>query len=292
MSKQIILDALALQFAVKQNEFVEYETTVYQPALVELNKTISDWFGSVLFIRPHSAKFSDNTLEIVPTEDGRWPSAINIRKHYSYREDKDNYYEIDYRSSHSKIDISNIYYLTTLGKIAQNVNLIIENIENEWKPAYKAIYKPYYELNNELSKLEREINVVKQQIHEAKRETYKVPGYEHTISSHLYCKMNYDTDQHELVEVALALNLETGRGKWDYIHVNAYRVIGPAKYNKIALQIKRRGDEQWSDIEVKHDYFDAFVESVYRWETNGKERRDADETDRYNKLVEKAKQTA
>jgi hypothetical protein len=188
--------------------------------------------------------------------------------------------------------MSNIYYLTTLGKIAQNVNLIIENIENEWKPVYKAIYKPYYELNNELSKLEREINVVKQQIHEAKRETYKVPGYEHTISSHLYCKMNYDTDQHELVEVALALNLETGRGKWDYIHVNAYRVIGPAKYNKIALQIKRRGDEQWSDIEVKHDYFDAFVESVYRWETNGKERRDADETDRYNKLVEKAKQTA
>jgi hypothetical protein len=33
MSKQIILDALASQFVVKQNEFLQYETTVYSPAL-------------------------------------------------------------------------------------------------------------------------------------------------------------------------------------------------------------------------------------------------------------------
>jgi hypothetical protein len=56
MSKQIILDALASQFSVKQNEFVQYETTVYEPALVELNKTISDWFSSVLEINPYEAK--------------------------------------------------------------------------------------------------------------------------------------------------------------------------------------------------------------------------------------------
>ena len=188
--------------------------------------------------------------------------------------------------------MSNIYYLTTLGKIAQNVNLIIENIENEWKPTYKAIYKPYYELNNELSKLEREINVVKQQIHEAKRETYKVPGFEHTISPYLHCKMNYDTNEYELLELPNEFNLETGRGKWDYMHINAYRVIGPAKYNKIALQVKRRGDLHWRDIEVKHDYFDTFIESVYKWETDGKARQDINETKRYNQYVEKAEQTA
>ncbi len=78
MSKQIILDALASQFAIKQNEFIQYETTVYQPALDKFNESIRDWFGSVLFIRPHSAKYTGDTLEIVPTEDGRWPSAINI----------------------------------------------------------------------------------------------------------------------------------------------------------------------------------------------------------------------
>ena len=292
MSKQIILDALASQFAVKQNEFIDYTTTVYEPALVGLNQSIHDWFGMVLEINPYDVKYKDNTLEIIPTSDGRWPSAINIRKHYSYRDDENNYYEIDYRSSHSKVEENNIYYLTTLGKIAQNINLITEFLENKWKPAYKAIYKPYYEMNSELDKLEREINVVKQQIHEAKRETYKVVGYEHTISPYLHCKMNYDTDQYELLEVPNEFNLETGRGKWDYTHVNAYRVIGPAKYNKIALQVKRRGDLHWSDIEVKHDYFDSFIESVYKWENSDKAKRDADETNRYNRLVEKAEQTA
>ena len=292
MSKQIILDALASQFTVKQNELIQYESTVYEPALEGLNKLIGDWFGSVLFIRPHSAKFSDNTLEIVPTEDGRWPSAINIRKHYSYRDDENNYYDIDYRASHNKVDMANIYYLTTLGKIAQNVNLIIENIENEWKPAYKAIHTPHYELISELRTLEQEINAVKRDIHVSKRETYKAAGFEHTLSPYLHCKMNYETNQYELTEMPNSLVLDTGRGKWDYLNVNAYRVVGPAKYNKIALQIKRVGDERWSDIEVKHDYFDSFIESVYAWETTNKARRDADETARYNRYVGEAEQTA
>ena len=239
MSKQIILDALASQFAVKQNELVQYETTVYQPALEGLNKSISDWFGMVLEINPYDVKYKDSTLEIIPiNEGGNWPSIINIRKHYSYRDDKDNYYEIDYRSSHNKVDDNNMYYLTTLGKIAQHISLITENIENEWKPAYKAIYAPHYELISELRTLEQEINTVKRDIHVANRETYKVVGYEHTVSPYMGCKMNYDTDQWELEEMKHEFNLETGKGRWDYMHVNAYRVVGPAKYNKIAVIIK------------------------------------------------------
>ena len=293
MSKQIILDALASQFAVKQNELVQYETTVYQPALEGLNKSISDWFSMVLEINPHDIKFKDSTLEIIPiNEGGNWPSTINIRKHYSYRDDENNYYEIDYRSSHSKVEENNIYYLTTLGKIAQHISLITENIENEWKPAYKAMYAPHYELISELRTLEQEINTVKRDIHTAKRETYKAAGYEHTISPYMGCKMNYDTDQWELEEMKHEFNLETGKGRWDYMHVNAYRVVGPAKYNKIALQVKRKNDTHWIDIEVKHDYFDTFIESVYKWETNDKAKRNANEMTRYNRYVGEAKQTA
>jgi hypothetical protein len=290
MSKQIILDALASQFATKQNEFIQYETTVYSPALEGLNKSINDWFSSVLSVSPHSAKYTGDTLEIVPIEDGRWPSAINIRKHYSYRDDENNYYDVDYRASHNKVDTNNMYYLTTLGKIAQHVALIIDNIENEWKPAYKAIYKPYYELSNELRKLENEINGVKRDIHIAKREECKVAGHEHTILPYTHCKYNYDTAQYELVELPKEFRLETGRGKWDYTYVNSYRVIGPAKYNKVAIQYKKQGDAQWIDIEVKGDYFDSFIESVYEWETNGKARYEARELEQYNRYTAEAKQ--
>jgi hypothetical protein len=241
---------------------------------------------------PYSVKLKDDTLEIVPTNDGNWPSTINIRKHYAYRDDENNYYEIDYRSSHNKVDKNNIYYLTTLGKIAQHINLITSNIRDEWKPAYKAIYKPYYELISELRTLEQEINAIKRDIHVSKREGYKVAGFEHTVSPYLHCKFNYDTNQYELVEMPNSFVLDTGRGKWDYTNVNAYRVVGPAKYNKIALRVKRVGDEQWSDIDVKHDYFDSFIESVYAWETTNKARRDADETERYNRYIKEAEQTA
>jgi hypothetical protein len=292
MSKQIILDALASQFAVKQNELVQYESTVYTPALDGLNKSISDWFSSVLNLAPHSVKYTDDTLEIVPTEDGRWPSAINVRRRSSYRDDENDYYEIDYRSSHNKVGKANIYYLTTLGKIAEHINLITSNIRDEWKSAYKSIHNPHYQLISELRTLEQEINAVKQDIHTTKRESYKAVGFEHTVSPYTHCKMNYDTNQYELTEMPNSLVLDTGRGKWDYMNVNAYRVVGPAKYNKIALQIKRVGDEQWRDFEVKHDYFDSFVESVYAWETNNKARRDADEIARYNRYVGEAEQTA
>jgi hypothetical protein len=292
MSKQIILDALASQFAVKQSEFQQYTTTVHKPAIVKLNQSIHDWFSNVLTITPHDVKFNSDNLEITPSRDGKWPSTINIRKRYSFRDGENNYYEIDYRGSNNKVEDNNMYYLITLGKIAQHINLITENIENEWKSAYKAIYNPYSELNSELGKLEREINQIKQDIDVAKREEYKVAGFEHTISPNLYCKINYDTDQYELVEQPRTFQLETGRGKWDYTHVNAYRVVGPAKYNKIALQVKKQDDTRWLDIEVKGDYFDSFIETVYDWERSKRDKYNASETERFNRYNVKAEQTS
>jgi hypothetical protein len=107
-----------------------------------------------------------------------------------------------------------------------------------------------------------------------------------------HCKYNYDTTQYELVELPKEFQLETGRGKWDYIYVNSYKVIGPAKYNKVALQVKKQDDVQWRDIEVKGDYFDSFIANVYEWETTGKSKYEARELEQYNSHVGKAEQTA
>jgi len=290
MNKQIILDALASQFAVKQNEFVQYESTVYEPALVKLNQSIHDWFSSVLNVSPYNVKYTGDTLEIVPIEDGRWPSAINVRKHYSYRDDENNYYDIDYRSSHNKVNTTNLYYLTTLGKIAQHSALIIDNIENEWKPAYKAIFQPYYELDSELGKLEREINQIKQEIHQNNREGYKTVGFQHAISPQLVCEIvDYSTGNYELLSKPKHFNLTTGRGRWDYSGIVEYRVVGLGKYNKVQLMVKDHSDRDWMNVEVKQDYFDDFIADVYQWETNGKQSSDESQTKRFERYSEKAK---
>ena len=292
MSKQIILDALASQFAAKQNEFTQYETTVYHPALDVLNLSVKDWFSRVLEINPYNLTFHGDYIEITPSDEGKWHSTITVRRSSGWGIEKDTYL-IDYRSGYGKAENeTDMYYLTTLGKIAQNIDLIVENLKSEWKPAHQAIYKPYYELSNDLGTLEREINTVKQQIHADNRETYKVPGFEHTLTSQLACKMNYDTNEYELKTVPYTVRLETGSGKWDYMWVNAYKVIGPAKYRKIAIQVKRdENAERWEDVEVKGEFFDQFISEVYNWETRLRAKRDEDETQRYNRFVE-AKQTA
>lgn len=292
MSKQIILDALASQFAAKQNEFTQYETTVYHPALDVLNLSVKDWFSRVLEINPYNLTFHGDYIEITPSDEGKWHSTITVRRSSGWGIEKDTYL-IDYRSGYGKAENqTDMYYLTTLGKIAQNIDLIVENLKSEWKPAHKAIYKPYYELSNDLGTLEREINTVKQQIHADNRETYKVRGFEHTLTSQLACKMNYDTNEYELKTVPYTVRLETGSGKWDYMWVNAYKVIGPAKYRKMAIQVKRdENAERWEDVEVKGEFFDQFISEVYNWETRLRAKRDEDETQRYNRFVE-AKQTA
>jgi hypothetical protein len=266
---------------------------VYNPALVRLNQSIHDWFSSVLSVSPYNVKFTDNTLEIVPVEDGNWPGEISIRKHYSYRDNEDNYYDVNYSSSHSKVSTVNMYYLTTLGKIAQHSALIIDNIENEWKPAYKEIYKPYWELNGELYKLEQEINRIKQEIHQNNREGYKTVGFQHAISSQLICEIvDYSTSNYELVSKPKYFNLTTGRGRWDYLGVVEYRVVGLGKYNKVQLMVKDHPDRDWMNVEIKQDYFDEFIADVYQWETNGKQSSDDSQTQRFERYSERAKQTA
>jgi len=186
-----------------------------------------------------------------------------------------------------------MYYLTTLGKVAQHIALIIDNIENEWKPAYKTIYQPYWELNGELYKLEQEINRIKQEIHQNNREGYKTVGFQHAISPQLVCEIvDYSTSNYELLSKPKHFNLTTGRGRWDYSGIVEYRVVGLGKDNKVQLMVKDHPDRDWMNVEVKQDYFDDFIADVYQWETSGKQSSDDSQTQRFERYSEKAKQTA
>ena len=293
MNKQIILDALASQFATKQNELSQYEAAVYDPAINNLNNEVREWFKTALDIIVHNITYSNGEgIEITPFDE-RWANKISIRKKYSYYRDENlNPYEIYYSQSHNTVDHNNMFYLTVLGKVASNIELVIDKIDNSWIEAYRNIARPYNDLNNELYKLEQEVNRVKQEIHENNREGYKAVGFEHSVSSQLVCEItDYSIGNYELNTHPKRINLTTGRGKWDYIDVSAYRVIGQGKYNKVSLLVKTQYHHDWTGIEVKQDYFNDFVADVYHWETTGKEISDETQTKRFNRY-EGAKQTA
>ena len=292
MNKQIILDALAAQFATKQNELLQYESTVYNPAIDNLNNEVREWFKSTLDVIVHDITYNnDHGIEITPFND-KWPGRINIRKKYSYSKSEINPFDITYSSSYGTVEHNNMFYLTVLGKVASNIELVIEKIENTWVEIYRNIKKPYNELGNELYKLEQEVNRVKQEIHENNREGYKAIGFEHSISSQLVCEItDYSTGNYQLNVHPKRINLTTGRGRYDYVDVSAYRVVGQGKYNKVSLLVKTQYHNDWTGIEVKQDYFNDFVADVYHWETTGKEMSDETQTKRFNRY-EEAKQTA
>jgi hypothetical protein len=293
MNKQIILDALAAQFATKQNEFLQYETAVYNPAVDNLNNEVREWFKSTLDVIVHDITYNnDHGIEITPFNN-KWPGRINIRKKYSYSRNEDqNPFDISYSSSYGTVEHNNMFYLTVLGKVASNIELVIEKIENTWVETYRNIKKPYNNLSDELYKLEQEVNRVKQEIHENNREGYKAIGFEHSISSQLVCEItDYSIGNYELNIHPKRINLTTGRGRYDYVDVVAYRVVGQGKYNKVSLLIKAQPNHEWTDIEVKQDYFNDFVADVYQWETHGKQSSDESQTKRFNRY-EGAKQTA
>jgi hypothetical protein len=291
MDKQVIIDALDAQIKVKQEERNQYEKTIYLPALAELDESIKQWLSSELSMDVYEVKYKgDNDLDIIPTiiGSGTWTYTISILKRSDYGGKY--FYEINYRSSLGKVQDDNIYYLTTLGKIAANFSVITEKMENDWENTYQVIRQPYIQLKSKLNDLEYEVNKLAAEKAVADRETYKAVGFEHTVAPQIVCKTNYDTNEYELVETSNSCVLTTGRGKWDYIHVNSYRVVGPAKYNKIALIVKTGASDKWRDIEVKYDYFDQFIQQVYHWEMNTKHWRDADETKRYNKYIGKTEE--
>lgn len=292
MNKQIILDALAAQFATKQNELLQYESAVYNPAINDLNNEVREWFKTALDVVVHDITYNnDYGIEITPFND-KWPGRINIRKKYSYSKSEINPFDINYSSSYGTVEHNNMFYLTVLGKVASNIELIIDKVENTWVETYRSIKKPYNELSNELYKLEQEVNRVKQEIHENNREGYKAVGFEHSISSQLVCEItDYSTGNYQLNVHPKRINLTTGRGRYDYTDVVAYRVVGPGKYNKVSLLIKSHPNHDWTSIDVKQDYFDEFVADVYQWETTGKQSSDENQTKRFERY-EGAKQVA
>lgn len=292
MNKQIILDALAAQFATKQNELLQYESAVYNPAINDLNNEVREWFKTALDVVVHDITYNnDYGIEITPFND-KWPGRINIRKKYSYSKSEINPFDINYSSSYGTVEHNNMFYLTVLGKVASNIELIIDKVENTWVETYRSIKKPYNELSNELYKLEQEVNRVKQEIHENNREGYKAVGFEHSISSQLVCEItDYSTGNYQLNVHPKRINLTTGRGRYDYTDVVAYRVVGPGKYNKVSLLIKSHPNHDWTSIDVKQDYFDEFVADVYQWETTGKQSSDESQTKRFERY-EGAKQVA
>jgi hypothetical protein len=237
------------------------------------------------------------TLQIFSSEEevkDTWRhNAITIYHYARYGEEakaKLSFYskEVEYN------DTKTIAYLKTLGMVAVLLNQI-----NFMMPVWKAEYQQYAEkryatFEQPISHTEFAIRKTEKEIAEQGIAEYSKAGFQHTISSRMICERHYNIPYDQEGSYTLETNpqyfdLQNGRGKYDYVRVYAFEVVGEVKYGKVEMNIKTTAveDGSFSSIVVTKARFDDFIATVYHWESKQRDQDNAKQIERYNDHMSK-----
>jgi hypothetical protein len=295
---QTTLTALQSQLESQKEASKYYYDNVFAKEIAALEASIVEWFykftGETYTIKLESG---GETLQIhVPGQDENdmWRhNAITINYYSRYNEEakaKLSFYskEVEYN------DTKTIAYLKTLGMVATLLNQI-----NFMMPTWKAEYQQYAEkryvtFEQPISHTEFAIRKTEKEIAEQDIAEYSKAGFQHTISSRTVCERHYNIPYDQEGSYTLETNpqyfdLQTGRGKYDYVRVYAFEVVGEVKYGKVQMNIKTTAveDGSFSSIVVTKARFDDFIATVYHWESKQRDQDNAKQIERYNDHMSK-----
>jgi hypothetical protein len=292
------LTALQSQLQSQKEASKYYYDNVFSKEVATLETSIAEWFykftGEMYTIKLESG---GETLQIhVPGQDENdiWRhNAITIYHYAKYNEAakaKLSFYskEVEYD------DTKTIAYLKTLGMVATLLNQI-----NFMMPVWKAEYQQYAEkryvtFEQPISHTEFAICKTEKEIAEQGIAEYSKAGFQHTISSRTVCERHYNIPYDQEGSYTLETNpqyfdLQNGRGKYDYVRVYAFEVVGEVKYGKVEMNIKTTAveDGSFSSIVVTKARFDDFIATVYHWESKQRDQDNAKQIERYNDHMSK-----
>jgi hypothetical protein len=295
---QTTLTALQSQLQSQKEASKYYYDNVFSKEVATLEASIAEWFykftGEMYTIKLESG---GETLQIhVPGQDENdiWRhNAITIYHYAKYNEAakaKLSFYskEVEYD------DTKTIAYLKTLGMVATLLNQI-----NFMMPVWKAEYQQYAEkryvtFEQPISHTEFAIRKTEKEIAEQGIAKYSKAGFQHTISSRTVCERHYNIPYDQEGSYTLETNpqyfdLQNGRGKYDYVRVYAFEVVGEFKYGKVEINIKTTAveDGSFSSIVVTKARFDDFIATVYHWESKQRDQDNAKQIERYNDHMSK-----
>lgn len=295
---QTTLTALQSQLESQKEASKYYYDNVFSKEVATLEASIVEWFykftGETYTVKLESG---GETLQIhVPGQDENdtWRhNAITINYYSRYNEEakaKLSFYskEVEYN------DTKTIAYLKTLGMVATLLNQI-----NFMMPVWKAEYQQYAEkryvtFEQPISHTEFAIRKTEKEIAEQGIAEYSKAGFQHTISSRTVCERHYNIPYDQEGSYTLKTNpqyfdLQNGRGKYDYVRVYAFEVVGEVKYGKVQMNIKTTAveDGSFSSIVVTKARFDDFIATVYHWESKQRDQDNAKQIERYNDHMSK-----
>ena len=295
---QTTLTALQSQLESQKEASKYYYDNVFSKEVATLETSIAEWFYKFTS-ETYTIKLESGgeTLQIFSSEEevkDTWRhNAITIYHYARYGEEakaKLSFYskEVEYN------DTKTIAYLKTLGMVATLLNQI-----NFMMPVWKAEYQQYAQkryatFEQPISQTEFAIRKTEQQISEEGIAKYSKAGFTHTISSRMICERHYNIPYDQEGAYTLETNpqyfdLQNGRGKYDYVRVYAFEVVGEVKYGKVEMNIKTTAveDGSFSSIVVTKARFDDFIATVYHWESKQRDQDNAKQIERYNDHMSK-----
>ena len=287
MNKQIILEALEAQHKTKQAEIEAYENDVVKPAYEVQNAKVQLWFReNVSSLISHLSATSDK-IEIAKSGDGSQWSACTIYLSTDWRsEPRSKFAEFNWYSSRANgKETAILTDVQIFGAVAAKFKEIESMMIEVWHPAFIEIYSELNKMERECSNLSTTISNTKHEIANEEKNRYKQVGFSCELNGKKYINTNWETNEVSLDDVKHQIKLQTGRSKWDYVYISAFKVKAINKY-KCTLEISN-DMHALKEITITTNRFYDFIEDVFNWQNGGSESDIKYITDRYNRRYAK-----
>jgi hypothetical protein len=174
------------------------------------------------------------------------------------------------------------------GQLAAHLAKIEWMMINEWSPSLRFINSSANTLEKELDELKRSIRDIETKVAGEEKLAYSKVGFDLQFKKFKCTKYREPKDGvngegMDLVEYSKSLQLKTGRGRWDYVNVYGYKVLGCAKGKYIIQYNLDEDNVKKYQIVVTEKNMKAFIDDVYQWESVGCDRATAQQMEKYNR---------
>ena len=288
MNNKTILSALHAQVETKTAEYNKIVDEQQTPALRAKYDEVLVWLRENVSSLIPSITLDIDRLEINKTGRSNTWSAATVYINTDWRTEEKHAKLNWYSSSATLEDKNELNDVQVFGQLAAHLAKIEWMMINEWSPSLRFINSSANTLEKELDELKRSIRDIETKVAGEEKLAYSKVGFDlqfkkFKCTKYREPKDGVNVEGMDLVEYSKSLQLKTGRGRWDYVNVYGYKVLGCAKGKYIIQYNLDEDNVKKYQIVVTEKNMKAFIDDVYQWESVGCDRATAQQMEKYNR---------
>jgi hypothetical protein len=288
MNNKTILSALHAQVETKTAEYNKIVDEQQTPQLRAKSDEVLTWLRENVSSLIPSITLDIDRLEINKTGRSNTWSAATVYINTDWKTEA-KYAKLNWYSSSATLEDKNeLNDVQVFGQLAAHLAKIEWMMINEWSPSLRYINASANALEKELDELKRSIRDIETKVAGEEKLAYSKIGFDlqfkkFKCTKYREPKDGVNVEGMDLVEYSKSLQLKTGRGRWDYVNVYGYKVLGCAKGKYIIQYNLDEDNVKKYQIVVTEKNMKAFIDDVYYWESVGCDTSTAQQMEKYNR---------